>query len=110
MKGRRSSVAARLGCMRQFLLLAILWGLFVAFNTVTRMFAPSLELRLGQITVMSFAVSAAELFAAWWISLRVTNAFMNSLIDRAVAREEERARLEVEEAKATAPAETAKTE
>ncbi len=103
-------MAARLGCMRQFMLLAILWGLFVAFNTVTRMFAPSLELRLGQISVMSFAVSAAELFAAWWIGLRATNALMNSMIDRAVAREEERARLEAEEAKATAPAGTAKTE
>lgn len=103
-------MAARLGCMRQFMLLAIFWGLFVAFNTVTRMFAPSLELRLGQISVMSFAVSAAELFAAWWIGLRATNALMNSMIDRAVAREEERARLEAEEAKATAPAETAKTE
>lgn len=103
-------MAARLGCMRQFMLLAILWGLFVAFNTVTRMFAPSLELRLGQISVMSFAVSAAELFAAWWIGLRATNALMNSMIDRAVAREEERARLEAEEAKASVPAGTAKTE
>ncbi len=103
-------MAARLGCMRQFMLLAIFWGLFVAFNTVTRMFAPSLELRLGQISVMSFAVSAAELFAAWWIGLRATNALMNSMIDRAVAREEERARLEAEEAKASVPAGTAKTE
>ena len=104
-KGRRSSAAARLGCLRQFLMLGILWGIFVAINTMTRKFAPSLELRLGQISVMAFAVSAVELFAAWWISLRLTNAAMNSLIARAVAREEERDRLEAEEsAKAASPA------
>lgn len=107
MKGRRSSAAARLGCLRQFLLLAILWGVFVAFNTLTRRFAPSLELRLGQISVTAFAVSAAELFVAWWISLRVTNAAMNRMIARALAREEEQERLEALEAKKEAPAETA---
>ncbi len=103
-KGRRSSAAARLGCLRQFLMLAILWGIFVAFNALTRKFVPSLELRLGQISVMAFAVSAAELFVAWWISLKATNAVMNSLIARAVAKEEERERLEAEEAARRAPA------
>lgn len=96
--------------MRQFLLLAILWGVFVAFNVLTRRFAPDLELRIGQISVTAFAVSAAELFAAWWISLRVTNAVMNRLIARAVAREEELERLEAGKAGAGAAAENPATE
>jgi Zn-dependent protease with chaperone function len=103
-KRRRTSVAARLGCVRQLVLLGLLWGIFVAFNTVVRKFAPSLEFRLGQVSVVGFVLSAVELFVAWWISLKITNAAMGGMLARAVAREEEMARLEAAKAEEAAAA------
>ena len=107
-KRKRVSMAERLGCVRQLVLMGLLWGIFVGFNTLTRMFAPHLEFRLGQISVIGFVLAIAELLIAWWVSLKITNAAMGGMIARAVAREEEMARLEA--AKAEEAAVAGKTE
>lgn len=97
-KKRRRPEAPRLGCFKQLLLMGLLWGIFVGFNTVVRKFAPSLEFRIGQISVMGFVLAAAELIVAWWVSLKIANAVMNGMIARAEARDEQMERLEAEEA------------
>lgn len=108
---KRRSEAARLGCIRQLMLLGLLWGLFVVFNTVVRKYAPSLEFRLGQVSVMGFALAAAELIVAWWVSLKFTNWLLAEKLARAIAKEEaELERLEAEAAAKKALAEAAKAE
>ena len=102
-KRKRVSMAERLGCVRQLVLMGLLWGIFVGFNTLTRMFAPHLEFRIGQISVIGFVLAIAELLIAWWVSLKLTNAAMGGMIARAQAREAERARLEEEAAASEAP-------
>jgi len=97
-KKRRRPEAPRLGCFKQLLLMGLLWGIFVGFNTVVRKVAPSLEFRIGQISVMGFALAAAELIVAWWVSLKIANAVMNGMIARAEARDEQMERIEAEEA------------
>ena len=99
MRKKRKSEAARLGCIRQLMLMGLLWGIFVGFNTLTRKFAPSLEFRLGQVSVIGFALAAAELIVAWWVSLKFTNWLLAEKLARAIAKEEEeRERLEAERA------------
>ena len=99
MKKKRRSEAARLGCINQLVLMGILWGIFVGFNTLVRKYAPHLEFRLGQVSVLGFALAAAELFVAWWVSLRFTNWLLGEKLARAIAKEEEELeRLEAEEA------------
>ncbi len=80
------------------MLMGLMWGIFVGLNVLTREFAPDMEFRIGQISVLGFALAVAELLVAWWISLKITNGTMNSMIARAEAREEEMARLDAEEA------------
>lgn len=99
LRRKRKSEAARLGCIKQLMLMGLLWGIFVAFNTVVRKYAPHLEFRIGQVSVMGFALAAAELFVAWWVSLRFTNWLLGEKLARAIAKEEEELeRLEAEEA------------
>lgn len=99
MRKKRRSEAARLGCFKQLLLMGLLWGIFVGFNTVVRKYAPSMEFRLGQVSVMGFAIAAAELFVAWWVSLKFTNWLLGKKLARAIAKEEEELeRLEAEDA------------
>ena len=108
---KRRSEAARLGCIRQLMLLGLLWGLFVVFNTVVRKYAPSLEFRLGQVSVMGFVLAAAELIVAWWVSLKFTNWLLAEKLALAIAKEEaELERLEAEAAAKKALAEAAKAE
>ncbi len=99
MRKKRRSEAARLGCIKQLMLMGILWGIFVGFNTMVRKYAPSMEFRLGQVSVMGFALAAAELFVAWWVSLKFTNWLLGEKLARAIVKEEEELeRLEAEEA------------
>ncbi len=99
LRKKRKSEVARLGCIKQLMLMGLLWGIFVGFNTLVRKFAPSLEFRLGQVSVLGFALAAAELIVAWWVSLKFTNWFLGKKLARAIAREEEELeRLEAEEA------------
>lgn len=111
MRKKRKSEAARLGCIKQLVLMGLLWGIFVGFNTLVRKYAPHLEFRLGQVSVLGFALAAAELFVAWWVSLRFTNWLLGEKLARAIAKEEaELERLEAEEAARKAAAAAAAVE
>lgn len=96
-------LSERLGCIRIFMLIGLLWGIFVGLNALVRFVAPGLEFKMGQVSITAVVLSIAELVAAWWISLKFTNAILNPLIARARAREEEKARREEEEAARVAP-------
>ena len=96
-------LSERLGCIRIFMLIGLLWVIFVGLNALVRFVAPGLEFKMGQVSITAVVLSIAELVAAWWISLKFTNAILNPLIARARAREEEKARREEEEAARVAP-------
>ena len=96
-------LSERLGCIRIFMLIGLLRGIFVGLNALLRVVAPGLEFKMGQVSITAVVLSIAELVAAWWISLKFTNAILNPLIARARAREEEKARREEEEAARVAP-------
>ena len=105
MKVARKGVplSERLGCIRIFMLIGLLWVLFVGLNALVRFVAPGLEFKMGQVSITAVVLSIVELVAAWWVSLKVTNGLLNPLIARARAREEEKARREEEEAARVAP-------
>lgn len=105
MKVARKGVplSERLGCIRIFMLIGLLWVIFVGLNALVRFVAPGLEFKMGQVSITAVVLSIVELVAAWWVSLKVTNGLLNPLIARARAREEEKARREEEEAARVAP-------
>ena len=105
MKVARKGVplSERLGCIRIFMLIGLLWVIFVGLNALVRFVAPGLEFKMGQVSITAVVLSIVELVAAWWVSLKVTNGLLNPLIARARAREEEKARREEEEAARAAP-------
>ena len=105
MKVARKGVplSERLGCIRIFALMGLLWVLFIGLNVLVRSVAPGLEFKMGQVSITAVVLSIVELVAAWWVSLKVTNAILNPLIARARAREEEKARREEEQAAKAAP-------
>ncbi len=96
-------LSERLGCIRIFALMGLLWILFIGLNALVRSVAPGLEFKMGQVSITAIVLSIAELAAAWWVSLKVTNGILNPLIARARAREEEKARREEEQAAGAAP-------
>lgn len=96
-------LSERLGCIRIFMLIGLLWVIFVGLNALVRFVAPGLEFKMGQVSITAVVLSIVELVAAWWVSLKVTNGLLNPLIARARAREEEKARREEEEAARVAP-------
>lgn len=96
-------LSERLGCIRIFMLIGLLWVIFVGLNALVRFVAPGLEFKMGQVSITAVVLSIVELVAAWWVSLKVTNGLLNPLIARARAREEEKARREEEEAARAAP-------
>ena len=96
-------LSERLGCIRIFALMGLLWVLFIGLNVLVRSVAPGLEFKMGQVSITAVVLSIVELVAAWWVSLKVTNGLLNPLIARARAREEEIARREEEEAARVAP-------
>ena len=105
MKVARKGVplSERLGCIRIFMLIGLLWVIFVGLNALVRFVAPGLEFKMGQVSITAVVLSIVELVAAWWVSLKVTNGLLNPLIARARAREEEKARREEEAAARVAP-------
>ena len=105
MKVARKGVplSERLGCIRIFMLIGLLWVIFVGLNALVRFVAPGLEFKMGQVSITAVVLSIVELVAAWWVSLKFTNAILNPLIDRARVREAERERREEEEAARAAP-------
>ena len=96
-------LSERLGCIRIFMLIGLLWGIFVGLNALLRVVAPGLEFKMGQVSITAVVLSIVELVAAWWVSLKFANAILNPLIDRARVREAERERREEEEAARAAP-------
>ena len=96
-------LSERLGCIRIFMLIGLLWVIFVGLNALVRFVAPGLEFKMGQVSITAVVLSIVELVAAFWVSLKFTNAILNPLIDRARVREAERERREEEEAARAAP-------
>lgn len=85
------------------MLIGLLWVIFIGLNALVRSVAPGLEFKMGQVSITAVVLSIVELVAAWWVSLKFTNAILNPLIDRARVREAERERREEEEAARAAP-------
>jgi len=96
-------LSERLGCIRIFMVIGLLWVLFMGLNVLVRSVAPGLEFKMGQVSITAVVLSIAELVAAWWVSLKFTNAILNPMIARARVREAERERLEEELAAKAAP-------
>ena len=103
MARKRVPLSERLGCIRIFMLIGLLWVIFIGLNALVRSVAPGLEFKMGQVSITAVVLSSVELVAAWWVSLKVTNAILNPLIARAQVREAERERREEELAARAAP-------